>query len=533
MAFGTIGTWNSDIRRLMRRLELRKRHERDLIVLVLAPVVFFILATTTGVLDQFPVLTHSHEVIDALLLAFVVAAVGTAVYAYRRISDINREAEYRRQAQAQAHSFARHDPLTGLPNRGFYTERLQSVLYRLPPGRFAAVIVFEILGLRLVNDARGQYGGDIALIEIAEGLTHIVSSDMLFARMGGDNFAIVIPDMESVEEAARLARVVAGAIGRASFAGDTAGSLAACVGVAIAPDEGLDADTLTRRAELAMERAMRTGRSSICFYTKEMDAHIERRGEIERALRAEIYGTSIVPHYQPLVALDGDRVIGFEALARWNSPTVGPVTPDVFISVAEECGLIQELGDRLLRQACRDAVEWPDDTILAFNLSPRQLKDPALALRILAVLRDTGLPPRRLEIEITESAFVGDITLARKIIEELRSVGVHIALDDFGTGYATLSQLISLHFDKIKIDRSFIRRLGQDTDSDVIVKAVIGLARGLGLITLAEGVESTSQHGSLRDAGCMQGQGYLFGKAMPASEAAALVGTRAPSKVTA
>jgi predicted signal transduction protein with EAL and GGDEF domain len=290
---------------------------------------------------------------------------------------------------------------------------------------------------------------------------------------------------------------------------------------------------LLRRADLALSRAKQSGRSSICFYTTEMDAHVERRGEIEGALRRDLPKNVITPHYQPLVSLEGNHIIGFEALARWNSEEVGEVTPDVFISIAEECGLINDLGDRLLRQACRDAATWPDDLILAFNLSPRQFQNPALALRVLSVLNETGLPPRRLEIEITESAFVGDIALARKIIEDLRSVGVRIALDDFGTGYATLSQLISLHFDKIKIDRSFIARLGKDADSDIIVKAVLGLAQGLGLTSLAEGIEDAGQRGDLLAAGCMQGQGFLFGKAMPADEVTALLAGREMRQATA
>jgi diguanylate cyclase (GGDEF)-like protein len=503
----------------LQRLELRKRHQRDIVAICIAAVAFYVAALAT---DMVGYLRGTEHILAPILLVLAVAAVATTIYAYRRIHDINREAAGRRQAQAQAHNFARHDPLTGLPNRAFYMERLQAILHRTPEKKYAAVIIFEVLGLRMINDVRGQYGGDKALIEVAEGIAAILTPDTLFARLAGDDFAIVLPEMDTIDAAARIARIVAAAISRASFAGNAAGTLAACVGVAVSPDDGVDADVLIRRAELALERALHSGRSSICFYTAEMDAHLERRGEIERAMRLELADNAIVAHYQPLVSLDGG-IIGFEALARWNSPTLGTITPDIFISVAEECGLIQELGDRLLRQACRDAVAWPDDLILAFNLSPRQLKDPALALRILAVLRDTGLPPKRLEIEITESALVGDLTLARKIIDELRSVGVQVAIDDFGTGYATLSQLISLHFDKIKIDRSFISRLGQDADSEVIVKAVIGLARGLGLATLAEGVESTSQHGNLLAAGCLQGQGYLFGKAVPASEVATVI----------
>jgi EAL domain-containing protein (putative c-di-GMP-specific phosphodiesterase class I) len=202
---------------------------------------------------------------------------------------------------------------------------------------------------------------------------------------------------------------------------------------------------------------------------------------------------------------------------------LGPIPPDMFIPVAEECGLINKLGDQLLRAACRDAVTWPAPLTLAFNISPLQLREPTLGLRILAILAETGLDPHRLEIEVTESAIVENLEVARQIIDHLRQAGVRIALDDFGTGYATLSQLLALHLDKIKIDRSFVDRLGKDKESTIIVRAIIGLATGFGLTTTAEGVEDVEQLAYLRQHGCIEGQGFLFGKAIPAGEVPALL----------
>jgi EAL domain-containing protein (putative c-di-GMP-specific phosphodiesterase class I) len=221
--------------------------------------------------------------------------------------------------------------------------------------------------------------------------------------------------------------------------------------------------------------------------------------------------------------LDSDKTIGFEALARWTSPTLGPVGPTEFITVAEECGLINELGDTLLRMACREAAQWPKDLTLSFNISPLQLRNASLGLRVLSIVAETGLNPQRLELEITESALVKDAELAQKIVDELRAAGVRIALDDFGTGYATMSQLMALRFDKSKIDQSFISRLGQDPQSDVIVRATVGLARGLGLAATAEGIEQNSQLETLKATGCTEGQGYLFGKAIPPSQIPALL----------
>jgi EAL domain-containing protein (putative c-di-GMP-specific phosphodiesterase class I) len=223
------------------------------------------------------------------------------------------------------------------------------------------------------------------------------------------------------------------------------------------------------------------------------------------------------------VSLDGNRIIGFEALARWQNGDLGFVPPDVFIPIAEETGLINALGDQLFRQACLDANAWPATFVLAFNVSPVQLRDPTLGLRLLSILGQTGFSPRRLEIEITESALVENVGVAQTVIDQLREAGVRIALDDFGTGYATLSQLLSFHLDKIKIDRSFVSRLDKSEDSQVIVRAILGLAKGFGLTTTAEGVEDAGQLAYLKANGCTEGQGYLFSKAIPAADIATLL----------
>jgi predicted signal transduction protein with EAL and GGDEF domain len=290
------------------------------------------------------------------------------------------------------------------------------------------------------------------------------------------------------------------------------------IGIAIAPNDGAHLDELVRRADRALYRAKTAGRSSVRFFETEMDVHVERRIQIERELRSAVASDVILPHYQPLVSFDENRIIGFEALARWESKDLGCIPPDVFIPIAEETRLISALGDQLLRRACIDANTWPETFILAFNVSPVQLRDPTLGLRILSILGQTRFSPRRLEIEITETALVENIGVARTVIDDLRQAGVRIALDDFGTGYATLSQLLSFHLAKIKIDRSFVSRLDESEESQVIVRAILGLAKGFGLVTTAEGVEDAEQLSYLKANGCTEGQGYLFSKAVPAAQ---------------
>jgi predicted signal transduction protein with EAL and GGDEF domain len=332
-----------------------------------------------------------------------------------------------------------------------------------------------------------------------------------------------MPKIGSLDDPTNLARRIAAAVTEPFVIENVTAEFGVGIGIAIAPNDGVHADELVRRADRALYRAKSAGRSSVRFFEPEMDTHVERRIQIERDLRSAIASNGIVPHYQPLVSLDGNRIVGFEALARWENGDLGFVPPDVFIPIAEQTCLINGLSDQLFRRACLDAKAWPATFVLAFNVSPVQLRDPTLGLRLLSILGQTGFSPRRLEIEITESALVENIGVAQAVIDELRQVGVRIALDDFGTGYATLSQLLSFHLDKIKIDRSFVSRLNKSEDGQVIVRAILGLAKGFGLTSTAEGVEDAGQLAYLKANGCAEGQGYLFGRAIPAADIPALL----------
>jgi EAL domain-containing protein (putative c-di-GMP-specific phosphodiesterase class I) len=245
---------------------------------------------------------------------------------------------------------------------------------------------------------------------------------------------------------------------------------------------------------------------------------VEQRVALEREFRSALAANRIVPHYQPMVALDDNHVIGFEALARWNSDNFGWVEPDQFIILAEEIGLISELSDRLLRQACLEALTWPTDMTLAANVSATQLRDATLGSRILAILAEVDFNPQRLELEITETALIEHIEVAQNVIKQLRKAGIRIALDDFGTGYATLSQLLAFQIDRIKIDRRFVNRLGKESSSAIIVRAILGLASEFELATTAEGIENLEQLATLKANGCTAGQGYIFAKAVPMGE---------------
>ena len=456
--------------------------------------------------------------IDDIMFVFPFLAIGLAIYSYRRVKDLSREMKARRNAKMEARKLARHDPLTGLPNRRFFVERLREVLLQTTDASRSAVLMLDLDGFKSINDAYGHAAGDQALTEFAERISAIMRSGAILTRVGGDEFAVIAPDISSLDDPTVLARRIVAAVAEPFLIDHISTTLGVGVGIAIAPEDGTDPEVLVQHADRALYRAKAEGRSCIRFFEPDMNAHVERRIAIERELRAAVAAKLIIPYYQPLVAFEGDRVIGYEALARWNSDKFGWVAPDVFIAVAEEIGLISKLCDQLLRQACLDAGTWSAEITLAFNISAIQLRDPTLGLRILAILAETGFSPRRLELEITETALVDHIAVAQNVIIQLRQAGVRIALDDFGTGYATLSQLLSLQLDRLKIDRSFVDRLGKDKESTTIVRAILGLANGFGLATTAEGIEDADQLACLKANGCKEGQGYLFGKAVPANE---------------
>jgi diguanylate cyclase (GGDEF)-like protein len=497
----------------------------DLVIISMFSVVIFVaeyLSDLAEHLFRFA-LDYKEWEVDNAIFVLILMSFGFGIFSYRRVKELSAEMKARQSAEREAKKLARHDPLTGLPNRRFFVERLNEVLLTTAVESQSAVLMLDLDGFKSINDAYGHAAGDQVLIKFAQRISAIMASGAVFIRVGGDEFAVIAPKIESRASAAALARRIIAAVAEPFLVGQIWTSVGVGIGIAVAPSNGLDPELLVQRADRALYRAKAEGRSCIRFFEPDMDAHVERRVAIEHELRTAMANRTIVPYYQPVVTFESRRVVGFEALARWNCDKLGWVAPDVFIGVAEEIGVISELGDQLLRQACLDARHWPAGLMLAFNISGIQLRDPTIGLRILAILDQTGFSPRRLELEITETALVDNIKVAQTVINQLRQAGVRIALDDFGTGYATMSQLLSLKLDRIKIDRSFVDRLGKNKECTTIVRAVLGLASGFELETTAEGVESDEQLALLKADGCQQGQGYLFSKAVPANEVQALL----------
>jgi diguanylate cyclase (GGDEF)-like protein/PAS domain S-box-containing protein len=430
----------------------------------------------------------------------------------------------RKQAEARIAYMAHHDALTGLPNRVLFHQRLDEALVRVAPdGDSLAVLCLDLDHFKSVNDTLGHPIGDLLLRQVAERLGKCLRKSDMVARLGGDEFAIVQTPLPEPEEASRLARRL---IETVSLPFDLDGHEAvvgASIGIALAPDDGEDSDALLRNADMALYRAKSEGRGTSHFFEPEMDRRLQARRLLEIDLRKAYAQSEFELFYQPLVNLKSGRVSGFEALIRWRHPERGLVSPAEFIPVAEEIGLIVPIGEWVLHEACREAATWPGDIHVAVNLSPVQFRSRGIVQAVLSALGCSGLAPRRLELEITESVLLGETDLNIATLHQLRSLGVRIAMDDFGTGYSSLSYLRTFPFDKIKIDRSFVREMVERPDCVAIVRAVAGLGASLGIATTAEGVETVEQLERVRAEGCTEVQGYLFSAPRPASELAALL----------
>jgi diguanylate cyclase (GGDEF)-like protein len=424
----------------------------------------------------------------------------------------------RRLAEDKVAHMARHDALTNLPNRLLFREQLEHTLARLHRGEQAAVLSIDLDRFKHVNDTLGHPVGDELLIAVAQRLRECTREGDTIARLGGDEFVIVqvATDLQPAETIALASRIV-DVIGEPFEIGGSLIVVGASVGIAMAPADGADPDQLLKNADLALYRAKSDGRGTYRFFEAEMDARAQARRLLELDLRAAIAQGEFELHYQPILDLSTDTIVSVEALVRWNHPRRGLVAPLEFIPLAEETGLIVPLGEWILRQACSEAAKWPHGISVAVNLSPAQFKSRSLILTVVNAVAAAGLPPGRLELEITESVLLqnGEETLAT--LHSLRKFGVRISMDDFGTGYSSLSYLRSFPFDKIKIDRSFITDLATHNDSMAIVRAVTGLGKSLGITTTAEGVETSEQLALLRTEGCTEVQGFLLSQPVSAA----------------
>jgi diguanylate cyclase (GGDEF)-like protein/PAS domain S-box-containing protein len=441
----------------------------------------------------------------------------------RYLLSLSEDITERKEAAARIEHMAHHDALTDLPNRLAFVEHLdRSIAAAAASGGSFAVLSIDLDRFKEVNDTFGHAVGDDLLRALARQLGALAGEAYL-ARLGGDEFTLITP----IGDQPALAEMISGQL-QAAVAGDMDLNgqnlrVGLSIGVAIFPADGSDATTLLNNADAALYRAKAAGRGKTRFFEIDMDNRLRERRAIQRELRSAVDRNELRLHYQPLAKIDGE-VIGFEALVRWHNPQLGIISPATFIPVAEESGLIIQIGEWVLREACREAAGWPHPLQIAVNLSPIQFRHGDLPGLVHLVLLETGLAPTRLELEITEGVLVEDFDRGLSILRRLKALGVRIAMDDFGTGYSSLSYLQSFPFDKIKIDQSFISNVRSNPQSAAIVRAVIGLAHGLDLPVLAEGVETKAQLDFLAAESCNEVQGYLMGRPHPILEYSGLVG---------
>jgi diguanylate cyclase (GGDEF)-like protein len=420
----------------------------------------------------------------------------------------------RRRAEERISHLAHYDALTDLPNRTLFHTQLKRELAQMREGEQLAVFYIDIDEFKSVNDTLGHLIGDELLKSVAVSLASCLTASDFVVRLGGDEFAVVQTAIKHRQDAVDLVTRIYRTIREPYECLGHRVTTDASVGIAMAPQHGGDLDQLLKNADLAMYAAKAAGRRTYRFFEPEMDARVKARRILEMDLRQAITEGGLEVHYQPFLNLQDDKITGCEALLRWRHPERGTIPPSEFIPVAEETGLISELGKWVLTTACTEAATWPDNIKLAVNVSPIQFKDETFALKVVAALAASGLAASRLELEITEAVLISDDEAALAILHQLRATGVRIALDDFGTGYSSLSYLQRFPFDKIKIDRCFVDTI---VESSCIVQAVVNIAAARNIITTAEGVETEQQRDLLRTLGCTEMQGYLFSPARPAA----------------
>jgi diguanylate cyclase (GGDEF)-like protein len=427
---------------------------------------------------------------------------------------LSAEISEREAAEARAQSLARHDPLTGLANRRHFLEELDRRLALVGPEDNAFALMFVDLDrFKPINDVHGHAIGDDLLQVIATRLTSCIREDSFAARLGGDEFAILLEGPGGREAIAAAARRILNELSAPILINGLKLSVGASIGIALCPEDSRDSAELLQRGDATMLRA-KEDRGAYKFFDSSIDEELKSKAALETELRVAIPNGDIIPYFQPVVRADTGELSGFEVLARWPHRERGMISPAVFIPVAEDAGLVDAMFWALLAQACRRALDAPGEFVLAVNISPSQVRDQWFPEKVLRTLRETGFPAQRLEIEVTESAMIGDVARAKSSLLSLKNQGVRIALDDFGTGYSSLFLLRELPIDKLKIDRSFVARITTDRENATIVGALIGLGKALGLQVTAEGVEDEATAEALRAMGCEFAQGFLYGHAI-------------------
>ncbi|RDE07151.1 putative bifunctional diguanylate cyclase/phosphodiesterase [Sphingomonas aracearum] len=429
----------------------------------------------------------------------------------------------RRRSDAEITRLALFDGLTGLANRQRMRLSLDQILSSPnAAARPTALFLLDLDRFKQVNDTMGHQTGDVLLQQVAQRLQRAVGEAGLVGRLGGDEFEVVLPDGANRDCLAELARTIIASLSQPYFISGSSLSIGCSIGIALSPDDGGESESLIRSADLALYAAKADGRGIHRFYREELLHGAKSRRQMEDDLRVALAQGQLHVAYQPVVSTRDECIVGYEALVRWTHPVRGPISPAEFIPVAEECGLIESIGEWVMRTACADAASWPREVRVAVNVSPIQFANPALPTVIASALSRSGIAPQRLEIELTEGIFLQENNASDRMFQSLKGLGVRLALDDFGTGYSSLGYLKKAPFDKIKIDQSFVRGATMpDTRNAAIIKAIVTLADTLGMETTAEGVEIQDEIALIRSLGCSHIQGYVYGRPASTGEVAA------------
>ena len=458
------------------------------------------------------------QVAGSALPFIAVAIVGFAFLAGLVVRHTRRTTQAIAAGESQLRHLALHDPVCGLPNRIYFAERLESAIGEVRRGgSSAAVFYIDLDHFKDVNDTLGHHIGDELILNVTQRLSRVMRGEDLVARLGGDEFAIITScPSDSYSLQAIAGRIIAAVCAPYSISGHNI-NIGASIGIAVIDRRARDAADILRYADMALYRAKNEGRNRACIYDAAMDADLSQRKLLESDLLHAVRNNGLAAFYQPIVNSSGDKMVAVEALARWTHPTAGVIPPSVFIPIAENSGLIVELGEWMLRRACLDGRNWPG-LIVAVNVSPLQFRRSDFVDVVERILKETEFDANRLELELTESTLLGNLETAELSMLRLKAIGVRFALDDFGTGYSSLLYLRRFPFDKLKIDSSFVRSIETAPDAAAIVHAVVSLGRGLGMRVTAEGVENAEQHLFLRAAGVHSMQGYRFGRPGPAAD---------------
>ena len=506
--------------------------QRDIVALgiAVAAIIMFVGAGGSVLPQVVRAWTQGARAPDAMLVNALLLNVALIIFGWRHYSDLTREVGERREAEQRAFVMALTDPLTGCLNRRSVGPKTDDLLAAAKiRGHAVAFLLFDLDNFKTINDLNGHVAGDALLNAAALRVSALLPAESVLARLGGDEFAAVVvfdPSSPATIDrlADRLLETVAKPIEHDGLSIETTISIGIASSDKTRSGDGrIDAQALLHNADIAMYHAKKQGRNCHYWFEPEMANELRFRSELETGIRRGLTRGEFVPFYEQQIDLETGDLVGFEMLARWQSPALGLVSPDIFIPIAEEIGVIAEMSEQLIAQALRDAAAWDPSLTISVNISAIQLRDPWFAQRILKLLVEANFPANRLEIEITESCLHENIGVVRSLITSLKNQGVAISLDDFGTGYSSLAQLRSLPFDRIKIDRSFVSSINASKDASTIVKSITSLGEGMNLPITAEGIESREVLDELRTMGKFKGQGYLYGRPVDAAAVATML----------